>query len=329
MATATLPPSTVYKTNPSRPALVGPRTHRFVATSDTIDRYGDVVNPNGAQVENYLRNPVILFGHDRDRCVGRAVQLLKETNRWLIDIEWRRSDLGEECFQAADQGFLNAVSIGFNPISRPTKTDTGYFFDKWEWVETSAVFVPANPDALGAKRWEPPDTRRSTLAVVRQLERRGLRVPVLRSWATAAPEEVRAGKVLSAANADLLRRAMDAHDQAEALHGKSIAAHEKALKAARRSVQSHAEALQHAKAAGKCRAEQIDCLRALAASAHDEDDEDEEDAEERAMRMVRLPRFDEEGEEDVAETRTVTLPRFDDLDDEEELDEYDIDEEDM
>jgi hypothetical protein len=39
------------------------RSATFVISTPTPDRSEDVVNPNGVILENYVRNPVVLFDH--------------------------------------------------------------------------------------------------------------------------------------------------------------------------------------------------------------------------------------------------------------------------
>ena len=52
------------------------RTVTHLITTDARDRYGDIVEPKGAQVENCLKNPVVLNAH-----YHRSFPVVK--NLWL------------------------------------------------------------------------------------------------------------------------------------------------------------------------------------------------------------------------------------------------------
>ena len=42
----------------------------------SVDRDGDVMLPSGAQLDDYNKNPVVLFGHDAGRIpIGKAVAI--------------------------------------------------------------------------------------------------------------------------------------------------------------------------------------------------------------------------------------------------------------
>jgi hypothetical protein len=49
------------------------RTMRFVASDESVDRYGDIIRASGWQLENFRKNPVLLFAHDsRQPPVGQV-----------------------------------------------------------------------------------------------------------------------------------------------------------------------------------------------------------------------------------------------------------------
>ena len=212
LSTAPQAGRTSFTTSPSVPTLVAPRTYRYCATSDLQDRYGDIVDPDGAEIANYQRNPIVLFSHDPRLWIGRCLQLIHEktakVNRWLGDILFADNALGDDCEKGAASGILVATSIGFNPLAepkdmrsirQPSPTDVpgstpswsyvdqfGLYWPKWELVEWSIVTTPANPDAVGAKAWGPEVVRAATMSVVQRMESAGLKVPVLRAYALGA-----------------------------------------------------------------------------------------------------------------------------------------------
>lgn len=131
-------------------ALEGKRA-RFIITSGDIDRQGEIVDPNGWDFVEYMRNPVILDSHRYGSIadiVGRAVsEPRREGDRWTVDIEFADTPMGELAERLVAQGMLKAVSVGFRSLQRrPEKGITRHV--KQELLEVSLVAVPANPAAL-------------------------------------------------------------------------------------------------------------------------------------------------------------------------------------
>jgi HK97 family phage prohead protease len=133
----------------------------MISTED-VDRDGDVMVAAGAQTVNYLKNPIVLVGHnyrDPQAVVGKTLEMEIITGRG-IRARWQFA--GKEVNENADLvrrlwagGFLNATSIGFIPKkSEPRTTDegeplrTGRKFTEWELLEYSIISVPANQNAL-------------------------------------------------------------------------------------------------------------------------------------------------------------------------------------
>ena len=127
----------------------------FVLSDATVDRYGDVVEPDGWDLRNFKRNPIALFAHqsafpigtwadlrvDGGKLVGRLVLAAKGTSARL-----------DELIALVEQRILRAVSVGFRPIKQePIDKDRPYGGQRYmrqELLETSLVSVPANPAAV-------------------------------------------------------------------------------------------------------------------------------------------------------------------------------------
>lgn len=122
-------------------------------TSASVDRYGDIVEPGGAQLENFLKNPIVMVDHDyrTERVIGKAVALTVEGDGIVARTRFRDTPLAREAYALAAEG-LGGWSIGFRPIeydSRQEKGKTlGFRFKKWELLEYSMVPIPANQDAV-------------------------------------------------------------------------------------------------------------------------------------------------------------------------------------
>ncbi len=131
----------------------GLKLFEFVASTETVDRDGDVIEVGGWEIEDYLKNPVVLFGHDYHALpVGKSVQVGVSGGALRSVIEFTTAEQnpdGHRVYQLVDGGFLNAVSVAFRPLKYVyNEAHSGYDFKEQELLEISIVPVPANPEAL-------------------------------------------------------------------------------------------------------------------------------------------------------------------------------------
>jgi HK97 family phage prohead protease len=136
----------------------GARRARFVASDETVDRYGDIIRASGWQLANYRKNPVLLFGHQSDSLpVGKVEPIAVEGTRLIAHVEFTpegMSTFADTVWAMVNQGFVQAASVGFLPLAAPNpifdadKHLTGFEFIAQELLELSVVTVPANPNAL-------------------------------------------------------------------------------------------------------------------------------------------------------------------------------------
>jgi HK97 family phage prohead protease len=139
-----------------QPANPGSRTKRFVFSDETVDRAKDVIKAGGWNLDNFLRNPTVLFAHRSDEPpIGRASNVGVVGQRLIGDIEFASADtypLADTIFRLVKGGFLNAVSVGFRPLkfqfSKDPSRPNGIDFLESELLEVSVCPVPANPSAL-------------------------------------------------------------------------------------------------------------------------------------------------------------------------------------
>jgi HK97 family phage prohead protease len=128
------------------------RTLTGLATSPTADRMGDIVEPAGAQ----FKLPIPLLWHHNPRePIGevfraRVTPAGIEVEARLIKIPepGTLKDRLDEAWQSIRSGLVKGLSIGFRAIGRPERIDGGGLrFLTWEWLELSAVSIPANAEA--------------------------------------------------------------------------------------------------------------------------------------------------------------------------------------
>lgn len=141
---------------------------RVTASTPTSDRYGDVVSAPWS-LDRYRANPVVVFAHDYSQpAVGKAVDVRLEGENLVATIQWDdhpSNPLGQTVAHQFRSGFLNAVSVGFQPgiairrsqldASDPYYAEKGNWFKDNELLEISAVPIPANPDALATRSLSP------------------------------------------------------------------------------------------------------------------------------------------------------------------------------
>jgi HK97 family phage prohead protease len=134
------------------------RTATFVMSDASDDRVGDVLVPTGVMLDQFMRNPQFLWGHDQDQLpIGKWLKVWFEDGKvkgqaWFatpdIDAGGDASQsFAEACWQMVKAGMLNAVSVCFL-IHDADFTDTGLLVKQWELLECSLVTVPCNRNAL-------------------------------------------------------------------------------------------------------------------------------------------------------------------------------------
>lgn len=131
---------------PRKMAETGPL--RFVAATEGLKGDGWDLQMGGADLSRYESNGVVLWAHDYSRPpIGRA-EAWVENGQLLSDIEFDLADPdGARIDRKYRDGFLNAVSIGFDFNWREVDLKTGVV-DRWELLEISAVPVPMDANAL-------------------------------------------------------------------------------------------------------------------------------------------------------------------------------------
>lgn len=125
-----------------------------IASTPTPDRMGDIVEPKGAV---YNLPIPLLWQHNSGKPIGHVTSAkttkdgIQVTAKLVKPYEGAPKSWTERLDEAwADlkTGLVRGFSIGFNPLERSQIKDTySYRFSKWEWLELSAVTIPANSEA--------------------------------------------------------------------------------------------------------------------------------------------------------------------------------------
>jgi HK97 family phage prohead protease len=128
---------------------------RILINTASLDRQGDRVFPSGARVENYLKNPVVQWGHnykDPFATIGRTTNLIKAPDGLVADFELRPAANDQDPQNIVrllwEGDWVRTASIGFMPTQGKPNNTGGMDFAEWELLEWSLVPIPANAEAL-------------------------------------------------------------------------------------------------------------------------------------------------------------------------------------
>lgn len=130
----------------------GKRIIRGVASTPAPDRMGDVVLPLGAQYKLPL---ALLWQHNSEQPIGwiteasvteKGISIVGEVA--AFDEPGALKDFLDYAWQSIQANLVRGLSIGFHALKYAFLDDSwGIEFQEWEWLELSAVTIPANAEA--------------------------------------------------------------------------------------------------------------------------------------------------------------------------------------
>lgn len=129
----------------------GKRSFSGTATTPSTDRMGDIVEPKGAE----FKLPIpLLWQHNAREPIG-WVTSAKVSDKGIevegeiasISEEGKLKDRLDEAWQMLKAKLVRGLSIGFSALESTRIENTyAYRYVKWQWLELSAVTIPANAD---------------------------------------------------------------------------------------------------------------------------------------------------------------------------------------
>ncbi len=119
-----------------------------IASTEAVDRDGEVILQKGWDLENFKRNPVLLVGHNyQEFPIGKATDIRIEDGKLVFNaIFSKATEKAKEAYELVREGILNSFSVGFIPRDWDSKDSK--IITKAELLEISLVPVPANPEAI-------------------------------------------------------------------------------------------------------------------------------------------------------------------------------------
>lgn len=117
------------------------------ASTPDIDADGDNILSSAWDLNRYLKNPIILFNHNKALPMGIAVSVEPKPKGLYIQAVISKSS---EHYSMVKEGILKTFSVGFRPREVKPKNDKsgGLLISKAELHEISVVTVPSNPEAI-------------------------------------------------------------------------------------------------------------------------------------------------------------------------------------
>ena len=135
------------------------RTVDFIASTDAVDTYDEIVDQGTWELDIYRANPVVLFAHkSRELPIGKSVDVAVRNGRLECRIQFATEDMNPEAervWKLIKGQFLRAVSVGFIPRDvKWEKRDGKDVFVLYgnSLREISVTPVPANHEALAKMR---------------------------------------------------------------------------------------------------------------------------------------------------------------------------------
>lgn len=123
-----------------------------IATTPTPDRMADVVEPKGAQ----FKLPIpFLWQHRHEQPIGQVTAAKVTASGIEVSVQLATTDEPgtlkdrlDEAWHSIKAGLVRGLSIGFAPLeSANIDGSWGQRYLKWDWLELSAVTIPANAEA--------------------------------------------------------------------------------------------------------------------------------------------------------------------------------------
>lgn len=127
-------------------------TFKVIMTTDKKDRDGEVIKIDGWNFENFMKNPVVLYGHNYwglENIIGRVDKIYRTGNQWIAEGKFASQEANPKAQMVRrlyDEKIIQSVSVGFIIKGRDPTDDS--IITSAELIELSFVPIPANPDAV-------------------------------------------------------------------------------------------------------------------------------------------------------------------------------------
>lgn len=119
-----------------------------IASTETVDRHGEVVMQDGWDLKNFKKSPVLMLQHNYQELPIGKIEKIKVEDKKLVfkAIFSETTQKAKEAYALVKEGILNSFSVGFIPLEYDANQQN--IITKAELLEISLVAIPANPEAV-------------------------------------------------------------------------------------------------------------------------------------------------------------------------------------
>jgi hypothetical protein len=140
----------------------------------SVDRYRTVIDPRGGKLENYRKNPIVLWEHSKDPRrftdpIGRNLWVKhnggQRPTELIARTRFLEDDFSQQRFEWYRDGTLNAFSVNILPVAERCSPPTAEelralpewgsaetIYREWDLAEYSGTSCPGNAECLVADR---------------------------------------------------------------------------------------------------------------------------------------------------------------------------------
>lgn len=146
----------------------GKRLVRAIVNDESVDHYRTVIDPFGADLDGYMRNPVCLYEHGKSQprgtlpigsCVAIGNERIKGMECLVATIKFSPDEFSDMLFESYASGAMRGWSVNMLPReaspptpqeirARPDLASCEMVYRSWKLMELSAVAIPGNANAL-------------------------------------------------------------------------------------------------------------------------------------------------------------------------------------
>lgn len=120
------------------------------ANKAVVDRVGDLIPGKAWELENFKKNPIIFFNHDRNLPIGKAISVEATDEGLKIKVRISKSNEAPIPYirDMIKEGIVKTFSVGFDDHGSFAKNEDGHFVpERAELLENSVVTLPMNQDS--------------------------------------------------------------------------------------------------------------------------------------------------------------------------------------
>lgn len=120
------------------------------ANAAVVDRGKDFIKTDAWNLDNYKKVPTILFNHDKDKPIGKAVDIRPTEQGLWVKAKISNSPDPEisKIRDLINEGMLNAFSVGFDSQQEQKNAEGVNDISQAELFEISVVTLPMNQDSV-------------------------------------------------------------------------------------------------------------------------------------------------------------------------------------